>query len=157
MLRNRVSLGIVAVLCCACVVSLPSTAAATTDGEVVEMLVGSWKAEKEKTKKLLKEMKVTDEEIEDLLEEVGGFTLVIGKDKSFAIKTPEGDELKGTWELKSEDKEKKEAVLSMKLFDEPMAMTFSVMDMGQHVKVQPEGEQPAVFKKEKEQEKKDDK
>lgn len=148
MLKSRFSLGVAALVALFFVASVTPVSAGLAEGEVAEMLIGSWKADKEKTKKLLKEQDVDEEEIENLLEEIGGFTLVIDKDKSFALQTADGEELEGTWEIKSEDTDKNEVVMTMKLFDDPMEMTFKVLDMGKHVQVQPDGEKPAVFKKE---------
>lgn len=141
----------VSLVVCAVFGMLVMTGAARAEGELAAKLVGTWEGDAEKTTELLKEKGIGEDEIKQILEEVGSVALTIEKDNKFSVKIPDAPEdLSGTWKIKSEDEEKKQVVLEMVIkfgdFEQPMNFTFTMME-GDYVQVQPDDEQPAVFKK----------
>lgn len=141
----------VSLVVCALFGMLVVAGSARAEGEVAAKLVGTWQGDAEKTTELLKEAGVGEDEIEEILSEIGSVTLSIAKDNKFTVKIPDAPEdLSGTWKIKEEDADEKKVVLEMILkfgdLEQPMDFTFTIMS-AEYVKVQPDEEQPAVFKK----------
>lgn len=122
------------------------------DSEMISKLTGTWVGDAEKTRKLLKDMEKDATEIDQVVNEIGNVKMTLDKEGTFKVEMKEIPEpLSGTWKKKSEDKEKKEVVITMVLKfgdqEQPMDFTFTLME-DNVVKLQPTDELPAIFNRE---------
>lgn len=118
-----------------------------------DRLIGKWNVDPDQTAQAMKEAGATDEDIEAHVSQVRGFAIEFSQDKRFAIQMSTGEEMSGTWKVKSENKEKQQIKLSLAAggVDEPAELTCTLSDMNSRLRIVPDddSDRPVVFARER--------
>jgi len=114
---------------------------------IVAKLIGTWECDKDATEKLKANVKFSQDQLNDMIKEAGGMTVTFNKDGTFTATTISGEEikeLKGTWNSRNVDVEKKTFDLSLEAERGPKSLNVELRDDGR-VQLSPPDQPVAVF------------
>ena len=120
-----------------------------------KVLHGKWKCDVEKTTELMEKAGVDEGQIADILDEVGSFVLMFGKDGSMSVDAGEM-KMKGSWKGTKYDEKEKSGSFEFDADEMVTKVNFKIANKNT-IHMAPEGEQMVVFSRVKKSTKSDKK